>query len=251
MRWLTKSGVRILRFITIMAMFLSLYALAMIFILRGGVPDYERHIHALSQAISNCSDYEEVKRVYEAKDTFRVASFKSFMTSLMDGQKIYKAIKVERLGLLRDGSCAVESKEATGRNTDPRIVRIFLKGSFGEILDSFLVAEIGARNPKVDVINRLKELIVEHNQRNPYDGLTFEDKTVFENIEQILGDNTAQIASNLGLLSRSIVGKDRDIERYLANANWGYYISIIALTLTLFQVFYGAYSIWKRNRDSP
>lgn len=82
-------------------------------------------------------------------------------------------------------------------------------------------------------MNRLNNLIVLQNQRDPFDKLTEGQKTAFENVRFKLDSNYSLVQEDMNSISEEMNDKNQLVESYLGKSNTSYIISLIALALSL------------------
>ncbi len=90
-------------------------------------------------------------------------------------------------------------------------------------------------------IERINALIIEHNQINPFDKLDLSQKSMFENVRFKLDSNYLTISNDINKIVDDLDEKNNLVTEYLNRSNQSFYISIIALILTLafssYQIF--------------
>jgi hypothetical protein len=92
-------------------------------------------------------------------------------------------------------------------------------------------------------ILKLKQLNKECNDKQPFDKLDESQKKLFTTLRDNSGESYYLISENLNSISEELYKKNVTIEKYLDKSNQSYFLSIIALILTLFQI--GPYTFKK------
>ena len=82
-------------------------------------------------------------------------------------------------------------------------------------------------------INRVVELIKEHEQRNPFDELSVIQKDQFNNIRIKLGSNYEAVEQEFNKLSNDMKHNNKLINQYLSDSKTSLYVSIASLLFAL------------------
>lgn len=159
-------------------------------------------------AIGNGADLRSIKNIYEN----RPISFKSITDYFDQGSKKYYESKVSLSKILED----IRSNQFLGLTE------------------------------KVD-IEKLDLIIEEHNQINPFDSLEPSQKDSFENIRIKLDIKYKDIEIEIGKIVKELAEKNSLVNKYLAQSTFSYWVSIIALVLSL---LIGIYQIFQSKVSS-
>jgi preprotein translocase subunit SecG len=81
--------------------------------------------------------------------------------------------------------------------------------------------------------NRIENITTTHNQVNPFDKLDNNQKFAFENIRTKLGVNYQTVQGDFNRIANELNNKNQLVGKYLYKSNRSYWISIIALAVTL------------------
>jgi hypothetical protein len=105
--------------------------------------------------------------------------------------------------------------------------------SLNEILNDLKVEYYTSDKRKDSYLNQLNEIINLHNQINPFDKLETNQKFAFENIRDKLDSNYVDIQEELNRIADEMNSKNLLVDKYLEKSNLSYWISVIALVLTI------------------
>ena len=105
--------------------------------------------------------------------------------------------------------------------------------TLNDILNDLKVDYYLSEKKEISYLNRLEEIIDYHNQVNPFDKLEANQKFAFENIRDRLDTNYVQIQEDLNRIADEMNSKNLLVDRYLEKSNLSYWISVIALALTI------------------
>jgi hypothetical protein len=105
--------------------------------------------------------------------------------------------------------------------------------SLNEILNDLKVEYYKSENGSSAYLNRLNDIILLNNQINPFDKLQTNQKFAFENIRDKLDSNYVDIQDELNRIADELNSKNLLVDRYLEKSNLSYWISVIALVLTI------------------
>lgn len=87
----------------------------------------------------------------------------------------------------------------------------------------------------------VNSLISEHNQKNPFDKLTKQQKDYFENVRQKAGGSYPLIQNDINNISDELFSKNVLVDTYLSDSKTSLYISIFSL---LFALSFSVYQIY-------
>jgi hypothetical protein len=82
-------------------------------------------------------------------------------------------------------------------------------------------------------LERIENILKIHNQVNPFDKLDSNQKFAFENIRTKLGDNYQIVQGDFNRIADELNNKNQLVGKYLDKSNLSYWISIIALVVSL------------------
>lgn len=105
--------------------------------------------------------------------------------------------------------------------------------TLNEILNDLKAEYFIVENNDSKYLNSLNEIIEFHNQVNPFDKLVTNQKFAFENIRNKLDTNYVDIQEDLNRIADELNSKNLLVDRYLEKSNLSYWISVIALALTI------------------
>jgi hypothetical protein len=128
------------------------------------------------------------------------------------------------------------------RNTDVYDKSVDLASIFEDMILDYYI-----NNNKIDstYIFALKSLVKESREKHPFDKLSETQKALFYNLREDAGEYYYLIEKNLTIISEELFTKDEVIEKYLDKANFSYILSIVAITLTLYQIILQLWPKWK------
>jgi len=94
---------------------------------------------------------------------------------------------------------------------------------------------------KKGVFDSLNSIILEHQERNPFDALEQNQKDYFENIRLRSGEQYSRIQNEVDKLATELESKNALVNKYLKQSTTSFWVSIIALIFSLsigvFQIF--------------
>ena len=82
-------------------------------------------------------------------------------------------------------------------------------------------------------LTRLNTILIEHEEVNPFDKLESNQKFMFENVRQKLDSHYVTVKEDLNRIADEMNNKNLLVDKYLDKSNLSYWLSIIALTLTV------------------
>lgn len=82
-------------------------------------------------------------------------------------------------------------------------------------------------------INQLNRFRIEAKEKYPFDKLNYSQKELFKKLRDDAGENYPLIEEDVLSIASELHDKNEDIERYLADAESGYVLSIIAFYISL------------------
>ena len=82
-------------------------------------------------------------------------------------------------------------------------------------------------------LTNLQNIIIEHEEVNPFDKLASNQKFMFENIRQKLDTNYIIVREDLNRVADEMNNRNLLVEEYLNKSNFSYWLSIAALALTV------------------
>ncbi len=115
-----------------------------------------------------------------------------------------------------------------------------------EILQDIRAGVFLQKNPDKSLLAPLDKIIREHAQTNPFDKLDIGQKEVFENIRTKLGNRYEGIQNDLAKVSDELYTKNLAVEKYLRDATFNLWLSVVALFFSLAIALYQIY----QNRES-
>lgn len=116
------------------------------------------------------------------------------------------------------------------------------------ILNDLLVDYLQNTNAKDSLYQRrLCYLIAENEKQNPFDNLEDNQKYSFENIQEKLDSMYTIITPDVLKIAEELNGKNQLVNKYLNKSDISFYISLVALFLTLVLSGYQIYQNYKTN----
>jgi len=101
---------------------------------------------------------------------------------------------------------------------------------------------LGESKPDEGFVSDINALISSHNQKNPFDKLTKQQKDYFENVRQKTGDSYSLIQSDMNNISDELYSQSLLVETYLSDSRTSLYVSIFSL---LFALIVSGYQIYQ------
>lgn len=101
---------------------------------------------------------------------------------------------------------------------------------------------------KPDYLKKLRAIISENEQVNPFDRLDDNQKYHFDNVRVLLDTNYMRVQNEIGLISEELNNKNQLVGRYLNKSETSFTISIIALVITIVLSVYQLYQGTKSER---
>ena len=100
-------------------------------------------------------------------------------------------------------------------------------------------------------LKRLESTLKELQLKNPFDELEIEQRTLFQNVQAKLSDtNYNLIKEDISLISKTLSDKNALTKQYLQKSNTSFWISIIAVLITIiFGIIQLYQSITKKRKD--
>lgn len=92
---------------------------------------------------------------------------------------------------------------------------------------------IGEKAPDPKLVSAINEIISDHEQKNPFDKLTNQQKDYFENVRQKIGDSYGLIQNDINNISDELYNQNLLVESYLSDSKTSLYISIFSLFFAL------------------
>ncbi len=105
--------------------------------------------------------------------------------------------------------------------------------SLSQILNDLKVDYYTSKMKDSCYYKNLEDIIKLHNQINPFDKLETNQKFTFENIRKKLNQNYSIIQEDLNRIADELDNKNQLVNKYLDRSNFSYWISVVALGLTL------------------
>lgn len=93
-----------------------------------------------------------------------------------------------------------------------------------------------SQNPFVEdslFFANLSSIIQDNHYQNPFDNLEDSQKSYFENVRIVMGDNYELIQDNMNKIGAELSNKNQLVSKYLNRSNVSFIISIVALALTI------------------
>ena len=116
------------------------------------------------------------------------------------------------------------------------------------ILNDLLVDYLQNTNAKDSLYHRrLCNIIAENEKQNPFDNLEDNQKYSFENIQEKLDSMYTIITPDVLKVAEELNGKNQLVNKYLNKSDISFYISLVALFLTLVLSGYQIYQNYKTN----
>jgi hypothetical protein len=91
----------------------------------------------------------------------------------------------------------------------------------------------GENAPDSNLISAINNIILSHEQKNPFDKLTNQQKDYFENVRQKSGDTYSLIQNDINNISEELYNQNLLVERYLSDSTTSLYVSIFSLLFAL------------------
>ena len=95
--------------------------------------------------------------------------------------------------------------------------------------------------------NNLKQILCEHERKNPFDDLEESQKNIFENLLIKLGNNYEIVQSDVSKLANEVNNQNQLVHKYLNKSTHSFIISIVALIITIVASGYQIYQAKKTN----
>lgn len=96
-----------------------------------------------------------------------------------------------------------------------------------------ILREAYTKKPDPEITIKISRILSLHNQVNPFDRLEPNQKFMFENIRVKLDSNYLKVQSDVNRIADEMTVKNALINEYLNKSNTGFWISIVALVLTI------------------
>ena len=95
--------------------------------------------------------------------------------------------------------------------------------------------------------HNLKQILCEHERKNPFDDLEESQKNIFENLLIKLGNNYEIVQSDVSKLANEVNNQNQLVHKYLNKSTHSFIISIVALIITIVASGYQIYQAKKTN----
>lgn len=103
---------------------------------------------------------------------------------------------------------------------------------------------LGTEKPQDEFVSSINKLISNHNQKNPFDKLTKQQKDYFESVRQKTGDSYPKIQADMNNISDELYSQNLLVETYLSDSRTSLYVSIFSL---LFALIVSGYQIYQNR----
>lgn len=98
--------------------------------------------------------------------------------------------------------------------------------------------------------HNLNAIIIENEKRNPFDNLEDNQKYNFENIQVKLDSNYVSIHSDVTKIADELNSKNQLVNKYLNKSEISFYISLLALFITILLSSYQIYQSYSSNKST-
>lgn len=146
---------------------------------------------------------------------------------------VVKRVYENRAKIQRDFSNIFESEIGSYRYDVP--LSIVLEDIRSELY-------LGSERPDADLVEKINALIASHNQENPFDKLTKQQKDYFESVRQNAADIYPIIQNDMNNISDELYLQNQMVDSYLSDSKTSFYVSIVSL---LFALVVSAYQIYQ------
>lgn len=96
----------------------------------------------------------------------------------------------------------------------------------------------------------MNAIIIENEKRNPFDNLEDNQKYNFENIQVKLDSNYVSIHSDVTKIADELNSKNQLVNKYLNKSEISFYISLLALFITILLSSYQIYQSYSSNKST-
>jgi len=156
-------------------------------------------------AIENGADYITVKHIFDTKELLKPTLLGQFESKNMEN--IYKqTITLDEVLMDLKASCFIKKEE---------------------------------KPLSEELVKKIDSIIQQNNEINPFDKLEEHQKYFFNNVRRILKINYPDIHNDLIKISDEMDRKNQLVNKYLANSEWSYKLSIYALLISIASPLFG------------